>query len=164
MPSPPNSFWSGIPDRPSDEQRRTDDEDPGRPQHDLPRYDRTSPDAIRETGGLDHSPRDDTFGLENQDRPAGSLGSIAQSVRQTTEDLSRGQHELADVIQQAGTWIDGLVKKLEAIDVDRIANDVRALARRNPALFIGAALGIGMLAARMFRGAHEDRGQPTAAP
>lgn len=85
------------------------------------------------------------------------LSSVADSVRQVSSNLESSQTEsgLADA---AAKYADTAARKIEDVavyfenkDVRAMARDVESFARRNPAIFIGAAFGLGFLVARFLK-------------
>jgi hypothetical protein len=88
---------------------------------------------------------------------AGGLTSVAEGVRSMTSSLNQAtdHNALADYTAQ---YADTAAKKLEqaaryfeTTDVRAMARDIEGFARRNPAIFLGGAFALGMLAARFFK-------------
>ena len=80
------------------------------------------------------------------------LGSVAQAVRQSTQQLRDQQHEtLAGYVERAADQIDRLSHKLRDKDIGELVEDAQRLARRQPALFIGSAFVLGVLGARFMK-------------
>jgi len=85
------------------------------------------------------------------------LGSIAQIARQGTRQLRDQQHDtLAGYVERAADQIDRLSQQLRDKDVNELVNDAQRLARRRPALFIGAAFALGVIGARFFKSSSRD--------
>jgi hypothetical protein len=91
--------------------------------------------------------------IETQrDRAANALGALAGAARTATQGLrDSGQPQLADYLDRASDGIERWSSRLREQNLDDTMQDVQAFARRNPAVFLGAALGAGILAARFFR-------------
>jgi hypothetical protein len=87
-----------------------------------------------------------------KDRATQGIGSVASAVRQSTQKLRDERHEtIAQYVEQAATELDRFASNLKNKDVPALFNDAQRFARRNPAVFIGAAFAIGLAAARFFK-------------
>jgi hypothetical protein len=87
-----------------------------------------------------------------KDKATDGLGSVAQAVRQSTQQLRDQQHDtLAGYVEQAADQIDRLSKTLRNKDVGELFEDAQRLARRNPSLFIGSAFVLGVVGARFLK-------------
>jgi hypothetical protein len=81
-----------------------------------------------------------------------TLGVIANAVRGTTGQLRNEQHDmLAQYIEGAANQLDRMSAALRNKDLTTLVDDARRLARRQPALFIGGSLAVGLLAARFLK-------------
>ncbi|MCD9184871.1 MAG: hypothetical protein LUM44_00445 [Pyrinomonadaceae bacterium] len=85
------------------------------------------------------------------------LSSVADSIRKVGENL-RDTEEENRVGQMTAQYSDQLAKGIERVtryvensDLRDIAHDVETFARRQPALFIGGAFVLGLLAARFLK-------------
>lgn len=88
---------------------------------------------------------------------AGGLTSVADSLKQAGETLRDGGEE-NPIAEFTAKYGDSLANQIEQIgsyfenkDVREMVKDVEGFARRNPAVFIGAAFGLGFLAARFLK-------------
>lgn len=88
------------------------------------------------------------------------LSGIADSIRQVGESLRDTDDEENPVGQFTAKYGDALAGQVEQIsnyfeskDVREIVRDVEVFARRNPAIFIGGAFALGILAARFLKSA-----------
>lgn len=86
------------------------------------------------------------------------LSGIADSIRQVGESLRDTDSEENPVGQFTAKYGDALAGQVEQIsnyfenkDVREIVRDVEGFARRNPAIFIGGAFALGILAARFLK-------------
>lgn len=93
---------------------------------------------------------------------SGGLSAVADSVRQVSSNLGSSQSESA-LAEAAAKYTDTAARKIENVatyfenkDVRAMARDVESFARRNPAIFIGAAFGIGFLVARFLKSTPTD--------
>jgi len=90
---------------------------------------------------------------------ATSIGTVAQAIRQTGEQL-RGQ-EQAMVAEYAGRLADvveDVSGYLRERSIEDLTGDVERFARRNPAVFLGVAFGLGFLAARFLKSSSSHAG------
>jgi hypothetical protein len=95
-----------------------------------------------------------------KDRATEGLGSVAQAVRQTTQQLRDQKHDtVARYAEQAADQIERLSNRLKDKDVNELMRDAQMMARRQPALFVGTAFAIGLLGARFFKSS-ADATQP----
>lgn len=87
-----------------------------------------------------------------KERATEGIGSVAKAVRQTTQPLRDAQQEtMAHYAEQAAGQLDRLSTALREKDVSELLGDAQRFARRNPAIFIGSAFAIGLMAARFFK-------------
>jgi len=87
----------------------------------------------------------------------GSLTSVADSIRQVGDNLGNtaDQNSVTQYSSQyartAADKLESAARYFEARDLRAIARDAEDYARRNPAVFIGTAFALGVLAARFFK-------------
>lgn len=95
-----------------------------------------------------------------KDRAFDGLGSVAQAVRQSTQQLRDQQHEtIAGYVEQAADQIDRFARQLREKDVTELLDDAQRLARRQPAVFVGSAFALGLVGARFLKSStrhHDD--------
>jgi ElaB/YqjD/DUF883 family membrane-anchored ribosome-binding protein len=88
---------------------------------------------------------------------AGGLTSVAESIKQVGENLrdADSQNQITETAAKYGDTLAQQIEKVSAYfekkDVREMIGDAERFARRNPAIFIGAAFGIGLLAARFLK-------------
>lgn len=94
---------------------------------------------------------------EQKDTLARGLSGVADNIRQMGENL-RGAEEKTPVADIAAKYGDSLAKQVEQVstyleqkDLRAVLRDVEGFARRNPAVFIGGAFALGLLAARFLK-------------
>ena len=85
------------------------------------------------------------------------LTRVAQTVRRFSGTLTEDADQTA-VTEYATRYSDTAAQKLEDVasyfdrsDLRSVATDLESYAKRNPAIFLGAAFGIGVIAARFFK-------------
>jgi len=92
-----------------------------------------------------------------KDRVTDGLGSIAGAVRKTTDDLRETQHDtLAEYVASAADQLDRLSARLKDRDIGDLLRDAQSLARRRPAMFVGSAFVVGLLAARFLKSSRPE--------
>ena len=85
------------------------------------------------------------------------LGTVASAVRESTQNLRSQQHDVAArYVEQAADQIERLSARLREKDITELLNDAQQLARRRPALFIGAAFALGLIGARFLKSSSPD--------
>jgi len=101
-----------------------------------------------------------------KERAAGSLGAIAQALRQTGQQFHQ-QHQdaIGGFADSAAGQVDRIAGYLHNRDIDQLARETENLARSQPALFMGGALALGFVAARFLKSSRpmgdEAAGHPT---
>jgi hypothetical protein len=87
------------------------------------------------------------------------IETVAQAVRQSTQQLREGQHEtLAQYVESAANQIEQFSRQLRDKNVGDLVEDAQRLARKQPAVFIGSAFALGLLGVRFFKSsARRDR-------
>ena len=87
-----------------------------------------------------------------KDKATEGLGSVAQAVRQTTQNLRDQQHDtVAQYVERAADQIERISEGLKNKDVTELFDDAQRLARQQPALFIGGAFALGLVGARFLK-------------
>lgn len=91
------------------------------------------------------------------------LTSVADSIRQIGENL-RGTDEPTGITNIAAQYTSTAAQKVEQMsgylerqDLNALLGDVKDLARTNPALFLGGAFTLGILAARFFKSGNPNQ-------
>ena len=94
---------------------------------------------------------------EQKSTLSGGLSTVAESVRQVGENLNSSTTE-SGLAEAAAKYTNTAAQKLEDVagyfetrNVREMARDLEGFARRNPAVFLGAAFGLGFLAARFLK-------------
>jgi uncharacterized protein YjbJ (UPF0337 family) len=88
-----------------------------------------------------------------RERVAENLGSTASTLRETGQQL-RSKDEAAMVgeyMERAAEGVDRFAGYLRSHPVDKIMHDAEDFARRQPAIFLFGAFGLGLLAARFLK-------------
>ena len=98
---------------------------------------------------------------DQKEQAADSLGAVADTLRQTTEQL-RGQNlgPLVGIADSAATQLEDLSRYLRDSNVDDLVRDVEGFARRQPVLFLSGAFALGLLAARFLKSSAPEPDYP----
>jgi hypothetical protein len=85
-------------------------------------------------------------------RVARTLSSVASSLKTSSTDMQTGDAAaIGGVVERVADQIDRAADYLERSEMEDIVGGVERFARRNPALFIGAAFAVGVLGARFLK-------------
>ena len=127
---------------------------------------RTYYDHAKETAGQAYTAvTDKAAGKLDEQRSTLSdgLSAVADSVRQVSSNLGSSQTD-SGLAEAAARYTDTAAQKIESVagyfenkDVRAMARDLESFARRNPAIFIGAAFGLGLVVARFLKSSAPDR-------
>jgi hypothetical protein len=92
-----------------------------------------------------------------KDRATDGLGSVAQAVRQSSQQLRDQQHDtIAQYIEQAADQLERFTTRLKDRNIGDLAREAQHLARRRPALFIASAFALGLLGARFMKSSSDN--------
>ena len=92
-------------------------------------------------------------------RASEGLDGVAQALRETTGRLNeKGHASVADYAQQAADRLEQFSRRLDEQDLDEVLRSAQRFARSQPWVFIGAAFGVGLFAARFFKSSSERGG------
>jgi hypothetical protein len=91
-------------------------------------------------------------------RATQTLGSVAQSLKSSSQQLRDEQHEsIGKYADQAANKIEEISRYLESASLNDVATRVENFARREPALFIGSAVALGFLGARFLKSSRRNQ-------
>jgi hypothetical protein len=91
-----------------------------------------------------------------KDRATDGIGSVAQAVRQSTQQLRDQHHDtIAQYVDQAAAQLERFSGTLKDKNVSELLDEAQRFARRNPALFVGGAFALGLLSARFFKSSRD---------
>jgi hypothetical protein len=89
---------------------------------------------------------------QQKGRAVQSLGSVASALRQTGDSLNDDeQGALGHYVQQAADKIDEFANQLQDRSIDEMLYEAERFARREPEIFLGGAVLLGLLAARFLK-------------
>jgi hypothetical protein len=84
---------------------------------------------------------------------------VQSALRETAHQLrSQGQGPMAEYAEKASDQVERFSGYLRETDVDEIIDEVRGVARRRSALFVGGAAALGFLATRFLKSSSQEEG------
>jgi hypothetical protein len=91
-------------------------------------------------------------------RAAEGVGDFAEAVGSAASRLGELEHEgLADYANRISSYLSDMSSRLREKNVDELADDVRRLAERNPALFVLGSVAVGLGLSRFVKASGESR-------
>jgi len=98
-----------------------------------------------------------TSRVESQkERAVDSLGSVAQAIRQTGQELrQQDQVAIGQYADKAAEQVERLASYLRRHDVGELIEETERFARRRPGLFLGGGFALGLVAARFLKSSGE---------
>jgi hypothetical protein len=91
-------------------------------------------------------------------RAAEGLGSVASALRSTGRQLNdQGQDAFGQYAERAAEKVDAMANQLRNKGVDELVYEAERFARREPELFLGGAVVLGLLAARFLKASNSRR-------
>lgn len=92
-----------------------------------------------------------------KDAASEGLNTVAHAFRQTSEQLrGNDQDTIAQYVDRAAGQVEQFAGYLSKSDLRGIARDAESFARREPALFLGGAFAVGLLAARFLKSSSQS--------
>ncbi|MDB5218037.1 MAG: hypothetical protein JWO86_5964 [Myxococcaceae bacterium] len=93
-----------------------------------------------------------------KDKAVETIGNVASAIRETSDKL-KGVGPLGDAAGRAADGIERVAEFFEGKQIGDVVKDVERFARREPALFIGAAFALGLIGGRFLKSsAHRSSG------
>jgi len=90
--------------------------------------------------------------IEQRKRSAAErVDGIAQALERSGEQFSESEPTLADLASRIAGTVGNLATRLREGSIDDLVDDTRAMARRNPGLFIAGGLIAGFVLARFVK-------------
>jgi len=91
-------------------------------------------------------------------RAASLLDGVAQSLRQTGQSMRTDQPQIASLADQTVDRVEGISNYLRNHDFNDVVRDAESYAKREPIIFLGAAFGLGFVAARFLKASAPQSG------
>ncbi|MDB4939502.1 MAG: hypothetical protein JWP87_6474 [Labilithrix sp.] len=85
-----------------------------------------------------------------KDKAVQTMGNVASAIRETSDKL-KGVGPLGDVAGRAADSIENVAQFFEGKQIGEVVRDVERFARREPALFLGAAFALGLIGGRFLK-------------
>ncbi len=97
--------------------------------------------------------------LDNQKHQASQrMVPVQTALRETAHQLrGQGQGPIAQYADRASDQVERFSGYLRETDADQIIDEVRGVARRRPALFLGAAAALGFFATRFLKSSSQEQ-------
>lgn len=117
------------------------------------------------TSGLMNTIREKTNTqlASQKDRAMEGFGSVVGAVRQTGQQLRDKNPALAGYVDKTAEQLERWASDIRDKDVSELLDDVKSFAKRRPAVFLGGAVALGLVAARLAKSSgSEVRSTPRA--
>lgn len=88
-----------------------------------------------------------------RDFAAEHLGSVAEALRKTGDELKANDSALTDYVAKAATSVDQVSHYLQTRTLSQLMGDMEGFARREPAMFLGGAFVAGIFGGRFLKAA-----------
>jgi hypothetical protein len=95
---------------------------------------------------------------------AAQIEDVAKAVHKSGEQLEGHQDWVAKLVEQGADELTALAERLRSNDLRSLLGDLGSLARRQPALFVGASMAAGFALTRIGRLAVSDTQSPAPSP
>lgn len=92
------------------------------------------------------------------DRAGGMLDHVADAVEHAGSELRSEEPPVADAANAAARQLRSAADYLRGADMERVVNGAQDFARRQPGLFLGAALAVGLMASRFLKATPASQG------
>ena len=99
---------------------------------------------------------------EHKHNVAGYLDDVAKAVHRSGEQMEGHQDWIAHMVERGADELGALANTLRTNDLQSLLGELGSLARRQPALFVGASMAAGFALARVGRVAASGVGNPAA--
>jgi hypothetical protein len=87
-----------------------------------------------------------------KERAAEAIGHFAEALRETGGQLgAKEMPAIEDYLDRAATQVESLSRYLQRKKLGQVVGDVESFARREPVLFVGSALVVGLLGGRFLK-------------
>lgn len=117
----------------------------------------TDDTVAREAEALGDRAIETAQGVAREQKTAGAerVEHIAEAMRSSAEKLEGTEDQLADLVGTAAGQLEGLARSLREKDFPTLVTEMEDFGRRQPAVFMGAAVALGFGIARLAKaGSH----------
>jgi hypothetical protein len=94
-----------------------------------------------------------------KDFAAEHLGSVADALRKTSHELRSSESAVTEYVDMAASSVEKVSAYFQTRTLSQLMSDAEGFARREPAVFLGGALFLGMLGGRFLKSASPARPQ-----
>jgi hypothetical protein len=101
-----------------------------------------------------------SLGQAHKDKAADALEDAAKAIHKSGEQLEGHQDWAARLVERGAAELEALAASLRRNDVQGLLDNLSGLARRQPAVFVGASMAAGFLLTRVGRIAAESAPSP----
>jgi gas vesicle protein len=114
--------------------------------------------------GQDVKERTQSMVEEGKTKITSGLDAVASSLERTTEEMQANElGQLAPYGEKLQHWTQGFSDYIKNAKAGDLLHDAETLARRQPALFLGGAFALGLIAARFLKSsAHSGKSNPVS--
>jgi hypothetical protein len=88
-----------------------------------------------------------------RDFAAEHLGSVAQALRKTGDELGKNDSALTSYVGQAASAVEDVSEYLQTKTLSQLMSDLEGFARREPAMFLGGSFVAGIMGGRFLKSA-----------
>jgi hypothetical protein len=88
-----------------------------------------------------------------RDFAAEHLGSVAQALRKTGDELGKSDSALTGYVDQAASTVEDVAHYLQTRTLSQLMGDLESFARREPAMFLGGSFVAGIMGGRFLKSA-----------
>jgi hypothetical protein len=108
---------------------------------------------------MDHARHGAFSKLDSQrERAATGLGSMVDALRESGRQLEGQNATMASYVTGAASQLERFSGGIRDRDVNQIVRDVERFARQRPAIFLGSAFALGIVAARFLKSSGAENG------
>ena len=121
--------------------------------------------VVREAQELGDRAIDTAKEMADQQKVAGAerVEHVAEAMRSSAEQLESSEKQLAELVGTAAGQLEGLAKTLREKDLSALMAEMEDFGRRQPAVFMGAAVALGFGIARFAKAGSDASGQSSRA-
>ena len=91
-----------------------------------------------------------------KNRAIDGITSVVDAMRQSSSELREEHGTIASYVDDAVSHVDSFANRIKQKDARELWDDAQRFARGNPAVFVGSAFAIGLLAARFFKSSRQN--------
>lgn len=98
-----------------------------------------------------------TYADQGRDKAAGALTTLSGLIVEAAKLLEENfGHKAADPVRMQADRLSGAARHLETTDVDQLTTELKAFAKQNPMLSVGAVAIVGFALGKLLTGGRDD--------